>query len=36
MTCENFRKHGYKEDIECTVQLTSTELTILSNAMHYY
>lgn len=36
MTCVNFRKPVYEEDIECTVKLTSTELTILSNAMHYY
>ena len=36
MTCTGFEKPAWENDIECSIQLTSSELTIISNALHYY
>ena len=36
MRCVEFHREPYGDEIRCTVELTTDELTILSNALYYY
>lgn len=36
MRCVEFHREPYRDEIRCTVELTTNELTILSNALYYY